>query len=38
MDVFGEKWADYETKIFENWKQVVKDEDLVLLPGISPGP
>lgn len=33
MDVFGEKWADYETKIFENWKQVVKDEDLVLLPG-----
>jgi len=33
MDVFGEKWTDYETKIFENWKQVVKDEDLVLLPG-----
>lgn len=33
MDVFGEKWEDYESKIFENWKELVKDEDLVLLPG-----
>jgi len=33
MDVFGEKWANYEAKIFEYWKQVVKDGDLVLLPG-----
>lgn len=33
MDVFGEKWENYEAKIFENWKQVVKDGDLVLLPG-----
>ena len=33
MDVFGEKWTNYEEKIFENWKEVVKEEDLVLLPG-----
>lgn len=33
MDVFGEKWTNYEEKIFDNWKKVVKEDDLVLLPG-----
>lgn len=33
MDVFGEVWRDHPRKIAENWKRVVKDEDLVLIPG-----
>lgn len=33
MDIFGEKWTNYEEKIFHNWKEVVKEDDLVLLPG-----
>lgn len=33
MDVFGEKWSNHEDKIFNNWRQIVKDDDLVLLPG-----
>lgn len=33
MDVFGEKWANHEARIIENWKEKVKEGDLVLLPG-----
>ena len=33
MDVFGENWANHEDKIFENWKSVVKEDDLVLIAG-----
>lgn len=33
MDIFGKHWADHENKIFNNWKELIKDEDLVLLPG-----
>lgn len=33
MDIFGEQWLHHEEQIFNNWKKVVKDEDLVLLPG-----
>lgn len=33
MDIFGEKWLDHEEKIISYWKSVVKDEDIVLLPG-----
>lgn len=33
MDVFGENWRDHDQKIKENWLRLVKDEDLVLLPG-----
>lgn len=33
MDVFGENWEDHEEEIFENWRDIVKDGDLVLLPG-----
>ena len=33
MSVFGENWEGYEEKVKENWIKVVKDEDLVVLPG-----
>ncbi|WP_083238821.1 metallophosphoesterase [Caloranaerobacter ferrireducens] len=33
MDIFGDNWLDHEVKIFENWKQIVNEEDLVLVPG-----
>ncbi len=33
MDLFGENWIDYEKKIFNNWKTIIKDEDLVLISG-----
>lgn len=33
MGIFGDNWLDHEGKIFENWKQIVNEEDLVLVPG-----
>lgn len=33
MDIFGDNWIDHEEQIINNWKNVVKDEDLVLIPG-----
>lgn len=33
MDIFGENWFNHDNKIFDNWKTVVRDEDLVLIPG-----
>lgn len=33
MDIFGENWINHENKIKENWLEVVKDDDFVLLPG-----
>lgn len=33
MDIFGENWEGHEEKIKKNWKQKVKEDDLVLLPG-----
>ena len=33
MDVFGDNWKNYEERIFENWNNIVKEEDLVLIPG-----
>lgn len=33
MNVFGDNWQDYENRIFDNWKKIIKDDDLVLLPG-----
>lgn len=33
MDIFGENWIDHEDKIFESWKELVGEDDLVLLPG-----
>jgi len=33
MDIFGNNWAGYVEKIKENWNNVVKDDDIVLLSG-----
>lgn len=33
MDVFGERWEGYVEKIFDDWKQKVADDDVVLLAG-----
>ncbi len=33
MDIFGENWIDHEEQIVSYWKEVVKEEDIVLLPG-----
>ncbi|MCX7885303.1 MAG: metallophosphoesterase [Caloramator sp.] len=33
MDVFGEIWSNHYKKIEYNWNKVVKDEDVVLIPG-----
>ena len=33
MNVFGEKWDDYEEKIRQNWIDKVKPEDVVILAG-----
>lgn len=33
MDIFGEKWSNHENKIMNNWIDIVKAEDLVILPG-----
>lgn len=33
MELFGDNWSNYENRIFENWKNTVKDEDLVLIAG-----
>lgn len=33
MDVFGENWLNHEEKIIDNWKSIIKDDDLTLLAG-----
>lgn len=33
MDIFGDNWIDHEGQIIENWKEKVKEDDLVLIPG-----
>lgn len=33
MEIFGPSWANYQEKIFENWKKYIRDEDTVLIPG-----
>lgn len=33
MDIFGPAWADHAETIRQNWVTLVKDEDIVLLPG-----
>ena len=33
MDIFGSLWINHEEKIFSNWKKVVSNEDVVLIPG-----
>ena len=33
MDVFGAHWTDHVARIFDNWRQRVSPEDVVLIPG-----
>lgn len=33
MNIFGEKWNNYEEKVKVNWLKKVKENDLVLIPG-----
>ncbi len=33
MDIFGEKWANYMQRLEDNWKDVVRPEDYVIIPG-----
>jgi len=33
MDVFGQNWRDHPARIAENWRRVVRDDDVVLVPG-----
>ncbi len=33
MDIFGPKWEDHAKKIASNWKSIIHQEDLVLVPG-----
>jgi len=33
MNIFGENWANHDSKIKENWIAKVKEDDFVILPG-----
>ena len=33
MEVFGLNWENYQDRIFNNWNNVVGDDDTVLIPG-----
>ena len=33
MEVFGKSWADYMTRIENNWRHLITDEDTVVIPG-----
>lgn len=33
MDIFGENWVNHQQKIFDNWINMVKGNDVVLIPG-----
>lgn len=33
MEVFGNRWTDYQNKIKKNWERVVSESDTVIIPG-----
>ena len=33
MEVFGSAWENYEERMFKAWKEIVKDDDYVIVPG-----
>lgn len=33
MDAFGNRWRDYQNKIYTNWHKVVGENDTVVIPG-----
>jgi len=33
MNIFGDKWNNYEERLKENWNSIIKEDDTVVLPG-----
>ena len=33
MEVFGSAWENYEQRMFEAWKDIVKEDDYIVVPG-----
>ncbi|QEK12764.1 serine/threonine protein phosphatase [Crassaminicella thermophila] len=33
MDIFGEQWVNHQEKIKKNWIEVIKENDMILIPG-----
>ena len=33
MEVFGSRWQDYVTRLENNWRRLITDEDTVVVPG-----
>lgn len=33
MEVFGTRWADYQSRIEANWKRLIGEDDTVIIPG-----
>lgn len=33
MEVFGNRWKDYQNRIAQNWNKLVTDNDTVIIPG-----
>ena len=33
MDIFGKAWENYVERLADNWQSVVKENDVVVLPG-----
>lgn len=33
MDIFGDNWIKHQEKIFNNWKNIISDDDVVLIAG-----
>lgn len=33
MDIFGDNWDDHQNKIINNWKEIIKNDDTVLVLG-----
>ena len=33
MDIFGDNWINHDENIIKNWKKLVSEDDLVILPG-----
>lgn len=33
MDIFGENWTNHQEKIFNNWRNIITEDDIVLIAG-----
>lgn len=33
MDIFGEQWINHQEKIKKNWIEIIKEDDVILIPG-----